>query len=250
MNIVIFKLTVIFQYLVQLIKPVTDALGKLSATVVYLFSEMFKGLKDGIGNVGGVLGDLLIQLSELLNLITDMGGKGGVLANTFYTLGSVIGMVLAPALRLLAFSFDTIAWTIKNAIFAVKEWNAARDNSAKGNLEFFKLKKEEEKYNQAYEKRSLERGEDQWKEWKESFKKLGNQWSGEEGATAISPAKAKGGSQSTSTVNANTTVNLNLHMSGSDSHDHARKIGETVVPVIKKHITESVQRGLGGISSK
>ena len=166
LNIIMFKLTAVFMYVMELIRPLIETLGANIAKITYLFSELWEGFKESMKGLTPALEDLFSSMNKLLGVEGDLIEKGGAIVAGFRIMGNVIGEVLMTAIAILAQTFDTLGYSIGRATKQYLLWRAARSDN---NAEFIRLFKEMGKAEEEYNKST----QDRWASWWKNTKDIG-----------------------------------------------------------------------------
>ena len=278
MNIVVFKLTAVFAFLTELIKPIAEALGKIAAKIVYLFSELFKGLTAGLGEVSPLFSDLFGMLTNLLDLFGDMYSKGGLLAKIYYTLGMVLGTVIAPAVRAVAEIFDQLTESIQAAFRAYRIFQAWRKDDFS---EIIKITAEQERANTASFQRTKDRWGKQLEGWKEGAEKWWGKMQESSETKTYKTAETRGKnkpfkasepekkskrslmpeimkSSEIKKENKNITMSSNVNVAPITVNVHSatgrekviKELNKAIKPALKEAIRDSINKGMAGVAGK
>ena len=119
-NIIMFKITAICQFLLILLKPVFDTLGKMFADTAAVSVAFFKGVMEGVGDIIPVFEDLIGSLGRLYSIFSLTNGEANKLMQISVSIGKSIGGTLRIALETLAQAVDTVALGIQSIGFAAK----------------------------------------------------------------------------------------------------------------------------------
>ena len=156
MNILMFKFTVLVEYLTAILTPVAEKIGALVANIVGLFRKFFEGIAEGAGNIKPYFADILGQLGRLFELITNISDSAGVMGKAFKTLGIILGATLQPFLAGIGQTIDIIASGVEKLMLTLKAFKAWREDDTAG---LRKALKEREQVNKDFQ----ERFEKRWK---------------------------------------------------------------------------------------
>jgi len=154
-NIAIFKLSALFQFLMISLEPVADLAGEVIANIVGFFKQFVDGVMIGLGDISEPLNDIWETFKGLLETLGLMGERTGALAKTFKILGVIVGGSLRIALNAVAQTIDTIAFGIEALIQSVRLLKAWISDDAEA---LKNIKDEMSKTTKEFGKRTVERG--------------------------------------------------------------------------------------------
>jgi hypothetical protein len=118
-NIMMFKITVVTEFLLQLFGPVFEKLGSLFATALANAKSFFDGMIEGIGDVGPDLADMMETLERFLDVFITSDKSAKSLLSTLKQIGYFVGTTLSVTFKLFAQGIDTIVTTIEGLVQAV-----------------------------------------------------------------------------------------------------------------------------------
>lgn len=165
-NIIMFKLTALFMYVMELLKPWAETLGKMVATLTKYFSSLWDGIKEGMGNMSKPMEDMISMLQRLWQVQSDLIDSSGALASGFRVVGNIVGGVVNTAVVLLAQSFDILGQAISGATKMYLLWQASREEDTE---KYRSLLAEAKKADEEF----LERSKNRWSQWWSDMKKMG-----------------------------------------------------------------------------
>ena len=173
MNILMFKFTVMIEYLLAVLKPVAEKIGSLAAYIAGLFKDFFEGFKEGLGDITPFIGDITDSLSGLWRVLNKINTSGGLLNKTFRTLGQILGIVLQPVLAFIAQSIDFLSNSIENLIYGIDILKAMKAGDIG---EIARLREERKKISDELTQRTRERWSGVGTGMLESLKGLRDIW--------------------------------------------------------------------------
>lgn len=155
-NIIMFKITAVTEFLIILLEPVMKRLGDLFAIAFAGAKKFFDGFMSGIGNVTVPLMDMAKSLSRLLDLFVKSDKATGSLFRTLKALGTFIGGALRITIEGFAQLIDTVVTSIQGLVEVVSMLKGARQGFTPKQIE--EQKKRFQELWKGYKERSLERG--------------------------------------------------------------------------------------------
>ena len=164
LNIIMFKLTAVFMYVLELIRPLIETLGSMIAKITYLFTGLWEGVKMGMKGLTPALEDLFKAMNMLGVAEGDLISKNGLIYKSFKNIGMVIGGIVISAIMALAQAYDTLGAAVARTTLLFKMWKA-KDNEK----EYSALKEERETLKQEIRDRTSERASN----WAKLMKDLG-----------------------------------------------------------------------------
>ena len=136
-NIVIFKITAVVQFILITLEPVFDMISAGFRVALEAAGAWLDGLALGMGDAMVPIRDMVGSFQRLWSLFSRLEVSGGTLTTIFKTLGFVVGVTLRVALAVIAQTIDVLVTSIEALVNRVQYFNAWRaDNTARmGNLQ-------------------------------------------------------------------------------------------------------------------
>ena len=212
-NLILFKLTVVFMLIMQLMQPVIDFIVDGFLKIIEYVKKFGEGFMSTVGDITPNIMDLGKSLDNLFGRTTNLSGAFG-------KLGEVLGVTVKPLLSGIASMIDGIALSIDGLIMAFNVLQGLKEGGFEG------AKKAWEK-GDAWQK-SKERGDARWKDtWENTKSGVNTIFNGESNVAPIKPA-GNNTNNSNSKVD-NSTYNINVSGSkdpAKDATDIHKKVKE------------------------
>ena len=234
-NIVMFKLSALFQFIMILLEPVFDFIIDSFVTIIERVKAFADGFVAGMGDIMPALNDVYDQFVRLLEVITNLTQNNNVLINSFKTLGAVLGMTVRPILASIGQMLDTLTTSINTVVNRVAYLKAWKDGNKS---EMNRLEKEfnEEIINldSKYNERMKDRWGGVWDNMKEGGTYIKNTWS-DNGISNVQTDKSN-------TINNKTDIKVNVQVDTKGNTD-SKKIGDDVADKVVKKIKDAKTLG-------
>jgi len=242
MNIIMFKFTVMIEYLLAVLNPVAEKIGTMVAGIAGLFKEFFIGFKDAAGDLSPYLSDIANSLSRIWTSITGINDSTGILGKTFRTLGQILGTVLHPILAIIGQTIDTLASGIEGIISAVQVFKAwKRDDKD----EIRRLMNEREVMSKEFEARMKQRWGNAWENIKEGVKGIGETWTKPKENTEIikEPVRTSMNTES-KTIRLEAKIDMGRTEININTEGDAQKIGEQFAMSMNQTLNQQLRKML------
>lgn len=156
-NLAIFKIAALFQFIMITLEPVADLAGEIIANLIGFFKEFFDGMMAGLGDIAGPLSDVWESFKGLLQTVGLLGERTGSLGKVFKTLGIILGTTVRLAIVSISQALDTLAFGIEKAILGIKQLKAWWEDDTKA---LAKLSAEQDKINKEWWEKTKKRAGD------------------------------------------------------------------------------------------
>jgi len=158
-NIALFKLAAIGQFIMAMLEPVFDFIADLFVSALENVKAFIGGFMDGLGELSPELNDMWESLKRIGESLGLLGDKVGSLRGLFSALGSTIGTLVGGVLRAVKVAIDGIATAIEGLQTRFAQFKAWRAGDMK---EVVRLEREGVIKSQKFLKRTAETGKRQW----------------------------------------------------------------------------------------
>lgn len=228
-NIMIFKLSALCQFIMILLQPVFDFIIDSFVTIIQRVKAFADGFVEGMGDITPALTDVYEQFVKLLGVITGVTSNNNVLINSFKTLGAVLGMTVRPILAGIGQMLDTLVTSIETVVNRVAYFKAWKDNNKS---EMNRLDKEMDGLDADSTKRMKDRWGGVWDNTKAGVNSIKNTWTG----NGLSNVETN----SNSSTN-NTTVNVDVKVDAKSAD--SKTVGKDTANEVVKKLKDSKALG-------
>jgi len=237
-NIVMFKITVVAQYLIALLQPVFSMLGDMFAKGIENVANFFQGFAEGFGETAPMFKDFENSLSRILTLFDRITMKGGVMTQMIKDFGTVSGQILKLAVSGFGQLLDSLISAIEGSIVSIDYWKAWYNDDVK-KMEV--LKKEHDALIKEHDKRATERWTEQPERSTREVK--------EKTPRFISPAKETKAKNIKIENNIKVEgVNVNVRTEG-DGERIGRAVGKGINDTLHGQIKQNITNAVMGVAS-
>lgn len=230
-NIVMFKLSALCQFIMILLEPVFDFLIDSFVTLIEWVKAFADGFVAGMGDITPALSDVYEQFVRLMKTITGITQHNNVLINSFKTLGAVLGMTVRPILAGIGQMLDTLVNSIDTVVNRVAYFKAWKDGNKS---EMNRLDKEMSDLDSKHTGRAKERWGGVWDNMKEGGSAIKNIWT-DGGVSNVQTDKSN-------TTNNKTDIKVNVQVDAKGNTD-SKKIGDDVADKVVKKIKDAKTLG-------
>ena len=228
-NIMMFKLSALCQFIMILLQPVFDFIIDSFVTMIQWVKAFTDGFVVGMGDITPALTDVYNQFTRLLTTITGLTQNNNTLINSFKTLGAVLGMTVRPILAGIGQMLDTLITSIEGVVNRVAYFKAWKD----GNQSLMnKLDMEQDKLDLEHNQRMKERWGGVWDNMKEGGKAVKGIWT-DNGVSNVNT--------NSSSVNNNTTVNVDVKVDAKNAD--SKTVGKDTANEVVKKLKDSKALG-------
>lgn len=228
-NIMIFKLSALCQFIMILLQPVFDFIIDSFVTIIQWVKAFADGFVEGMGDITPALTDVYEQFVKLLGVITGVTSNNNVLINSFKTLGAVLGMTVRPILAGIGQMLDTLVTSIETVVNRVAYFKAWKDNNKS---EMNRLDKEMDGLDAGSTQRMKDRWGGVWDNTKAGVNSIKNTWTG----NGLSNVETN----SNSSTN-NTTVNVDVKVDAKSAD--SKTVGKDTANEVVKKLKDSKALG-------
>lgn len=220
-NIMMFKLSALCQFIMILLQPVFDFIIDSFVTIIQWVKAFSDGFVEGMGDITPALTDVYEQFVKLLGVITGVTSNNNVLINSFKTLGAILGMTVRPILAGIGQMLDTLVTSIETVVNRVAYFKAWKDNNKN---EMNRLDKEMDNLDEGSTQRMKDRWGGVWDNMKKGGKAVKGIWT-DNGVSNVNTNKSQ--------TNNNNTINIDVKVDAKNAD--SKTVGkDTANEVVKK----------------
>lgn len=119
-NILMFKITAVAEFILVLMEPVMDKLGKLFAQTVAHASALFSGMSDGVGDAYKALSKISGAINRILGSIIQSKKETKAWMGVLHKVGQVIGVTLKVTIDAFTVAIDSLSVAVVTLMKGIK----------------------------------------------------------------------------------------------------------------------------------